>query len=160
MNPQSPPSPSVKKPVRKLTVLCYLFWMGIAGFLVATCGEKKGGASADSAATEKPFEYKLAYLDSGEEAAGQSATTKRYRRVLDELAQRFEITDKEIGNMTRVVVKDLEAEHGIKTTMIEMMESVLKVSSKDPQGNLLGKGIEGYSYALASLSVLMLPEKP
>lgn len=121
------------------------------------CGEKSesesGNKSESNSESEKPLEYKVAFLDSGASVAEDPAKVRNYRSVLDELAAAFTCTDEEIANMTRVVAKDLSADLGRNVTMLELMRAVAKIKKKHP--SMVGSGKNGYASQLAMLAVLM-----
>ncbi|HWB06275.1 MAG TPA: hypothetical protein VG796_24845 [Verrucomicrobiales bacterium] len=119
-------------------------FLAAAMLLLTSCGE----SSSSGANSEKPLEYKLAYLDSGSGAAEDQATTARYRQALNKLTARFGISDGEVADMTRFVAKKIEG----KTTMLQLMEAAIATSRGSAGQALVMNNKEGYASILAFLA--------
>lgn len=102
-----------------------------------------------------PIEYMLACIDVGYAISTTAPELDEYRRVLNELATRFELTPDRIGQMSNATVKSLREQNEIRTTNLEMMQGVERATSGG-NAKMLGVGEKGFSSAMATLAILMI----
>lgn len=112
----------------------------------------KGGNSRES------IEFKLAVLDNGGAVSKSAPELAEYRRLLDELANRFEITPDRVAEIVHALVKTLHEHHEIKATRLEMLLAAEKATAGG-NAQAVGKGDTGLSSAFAALATVMIDGK-
>lgn len=111
----------------------------------------------DSLQSESP-EYKLACLDAGHALSKFASELAEYKRVIEELAARFETTPNRVGDMVHALVKALRKDDQIKVTRLEMLLAAEKATAGG-NAEAVGKGDKALSSTFAAIAALMIDAK-
>lgn len=100
---------------------------------------------------ENKSAYQLACIDAGKVINNTDSRIQQYDKHLKKISKLFNVTEKEIGDMTFVMTKRLK-ERKIKTSIIEMLAAM----SQQSEAAELGLS---YSESIALLASFMEPKK-
>jgi hypothetical protein len=120
--------------------------------------EIKGQSEPSSTAEDKQseaLEYKLACLDAGHAISKFAPELREYKRVIEELAARFDITQDRVGGMVHALVKSLHDDDQITVTRLGMLLAAEKTTAGG-NAKMFGKGDQALSSAFAAIATLMI----